>query len=271
MLLRVLLMLALVYVTLATLLYLFQERLLFLPGIGGRELVAQPEDRGLPYETVWLETDDGERLHAWWIPHPQARATLLFSHGNAGNLSHRLDSIEIFHDLGLSVLIYDYRGYGQSSGRPSEAGVRQDIRAAWDWLTGEAGTQPERIVLFGRSMGGALAADLAADVDVGGLILESTFTSAPDLAAELYWWLPARLLARIELNALSALRRSDQATLIVHSRDDEIVPFAHGQRLLEGAPEPSGLLEIQGSHNTGFLVSGEQYRSGLDDFLAKHF
>ncbi len=270
MLVRAVLMLVVVYAALLLLLFVFQSRLVFLPHVGGRDLAASPAQMGLDYQEIWLETADGERLHAWWLPHPEARGALHFSHGNAGNVSHRLDSLRIFHDLGLSVLIYDYRGYGQSSGRVEEDGLDLDAAAAWRWLVDEAAVPPGRIVLFGRSMGGAVAARLAGQVEAGALILESTFTSVPDIAGEIYWWMPVRWLARVRLDARAALAASDQPTLIVHSPDDEIVPFGHAERLLEAAPAPSRLLEISGSHNTGFLTSGGRYRDGLDAFLAEH-
>ncbi|NDY96535.1 alpha/beta hydrolase [Wenzhouxiangella limi] len=269
MLVRGLLMLVAVYCALLLVLFVFQARLVFLPDVAGRALMATPERLGLSYRDVQIETEDGQTLHAWWLPHPAPRATLLFSHGNAGNVSHRLDSLRIFHELGLSVLIYDYRGYGQSSGRPSEAGIYRDGKAALRWLVDQADVDPADIVLFGRSMGGAVAARLAGEWPVAALIVESSFTSVPDLAADIYWWLPARRLSRIRLPTLEFVSDSDQPTLIVHSRDDEIVPFSHGQRLHEAAPEPSRLLVLAGSHNTGFLDSAEDYRAGLDDFLAE--
>lgn len=269
--LRLLLLVLAVYVSLVLILFLFQDRLVFLPNMGGRELVASPADIGLDFQEVWLDTQDGERLHAWWVPHPQARAVLHFSHGNAGNISHRLDSLRLFHQLGLSVLMYSYRGYGLSSGRASEAGLMLDAEAAWRWLVEEVETAPEQIVLFGRSLGGAVAAELAARQRVGALIVESSFTSVPAIAAEIYWWLPVRLLARLRFDAHAALARSSQPTLIVHSRDDEIVPFSHGQALFDAAPEPRAFLELRGSHNTGFLVSAQVYRAGLADFLDTHF
>lgn len=268
---RVLLLLILVYAALVVVLYLFQPRLVFLPHVGGRALAGSPADIGLHYREVWLATEDGERLHAWWVPHPEAVAVVHFSHGNAGNISHRLDSLRIFHALGLSVLMYDYRGYGNSSGSPSEAGLSRDAAAAWRWLVDDADIDPQRIVLFGRSLGGAIAADLATRVDAGALILESTFTSVPDIAASIYWWLPVRQLARLQFDARSALARTDQPTLIVHSTDDEIIPLSHGQALLEAAPEPSALLELRGSHNTGFIDSGQLYEEGLREFLTRHF
>lgn len=149
------------YVVLLLALYLGQDHLLYLPDIPGRELVGSPQDIGLSYDEVRIDTADGVALHGWYVPAPQARGTLLFLHGNAGNISHRLDSLRIFHRLGLNVLIFDYRGYGQSAGRPSEVGTQQDVLAAWRYLTVTRGETPARIVLFGRSLGAALAAWLA--------------------------------------------------------------------------------------------------------------
>ena len=269
MLIRTLLMFLAVYAALLVVLFVFQSRLVFLPHVAGRDLVATPQQAGLAYQDVRIETEDGEALHGWWVPHPRARATVLFNHGNAGNISHRLESLRIFHQLGLSVLIYDYRGYGQSSGHPSEAGIHLDAEAALRWLLEEGDAVPADILVFGRSMGGAVAARLASQTSVGGLILESSFTSVPDIAAEIYWWLPVRWLSRIQLPALAYLAESDQATLVIHSRDDEIVPFGHGQRLYDAAPEPRRLLELSGSHNTGFIDSVDDYRAGLEAFLAE--
>lgn len=265
---RLLITLIAAYGILVLLVYLLQPRLLFMPNFQGRELTATPAQAGLSYRDVTLSTEDGESLHGWWLPHDQPRATLLFFHGNAGNISHRLDSLKIFHELGLQVFIIEYRGYGQSSGKPSEPGLYRDARAAWDWLVGQQGVAGEDIVLFGRSLGGAVAAELATEVDAAGLIVESAFTSVPNIAAELYWWLPVRWLSRLQFDAAAHVRRSQLPVLVVHSRDDEIIPFAHGQRLHEIAGERGTLLEIRGGHNTGFIESGERYRAGLDRFIA---
>jgi fermentation-respiration switch protein FrsA (DUF1100 family) len=243
--------------------------MIFLPDIAGRELVATPAEMGLVFREVFIQTSDNESLHAWWLPHPRARATLLFNHGNAGNLSHRLGSLRLFHDLGLNVLIYDYRGYGQSSGAPGEAGLYLDGEAALDWLQREAGIGPKDILVFGRSMGGAVAAYLAAEHSVAGLVLESSFKSVPDMAQDLYWWLPARWLARIRLDTRKFLADTQQPTLVIHSLDDEIVPFSHGQSLYATAPEPKRFLTIRGSHNTGFMDSEEVYTAALDTFIAQ--
>jgi len=267
MLLRILFLALMIYLGLVLMMAVFQSRLIFLPDIAGRDLVATPERIGLEFESITLDTPDGETLHGWWVPHPQPRATLLFQHGNAGNISHRLDSLEIFHQLGLSVLMYDYRGYGQSTGRPSESGVYIDARRFWDYLVDEAGVAPADILLFGRSMGGAIAAQLATEVEARGLIIESSFTSVPDIGAELYPWLPVRWLARIHFPTKDYAARSRAPVLVIHSPDDEIIPFSHGRRIYDAAPEPKQLLEIQGDHNSGFLRSGALYREGLGRFV----
>lgn len=249
--------------------YVLQPRLLFLPGVPGRELAATPARVGLEFSDVQLRTDDGETLHGWWLPHERSRATVLFFHGNAGNVSHRLDSLVIFQALGVDVLIIDYRGYGRSSGKPSEPGLYLDAQAAWRWLTEVRGIAGEDIILFGRSLGAAVASELATRVDAAGLVLESAFTSVPDIGAEVYWWLPVRWLSRLEFDSAAHLRRTRLPVLVVHSTEDEIIPFHHGRRLHEIAGERGTLLEIRGDHNTGFLASGASYRDGLDRFIKR--
>lgn len=258
------------YGALLLVLYFGQAGLLFLPDLPSRALVATPSDAGLDYETVHLTTEDGVRLHGWHVPAGSPRGTLLFFHGNAGNISHRLDSLLIFHRLGLNVLIIDYRGYGQSEGKPSEPGTHQDALAAWRHLTEERGVEPARIVLFGRSLGAALAAWLAREKRPGALIMESAFTSVPDLAADLYWWLPARRLARLEYAARDYLKQVACPVLVVHSPEDEIIPYRHGQALFAAAHPPKAFLDLRGDHNTGFLLSGADYVAGLDAFLTAH-
>lgn len=257
----------LTYAGLVLVLYLSQASLLYLPDLPTRELVATPARIGLDHESVELRTADGVNLHGWFVPHPRPRGVLLFCHGNAGNISHRLESIRTFHDLGLSVFIFDYRGYGQSEGSPGEQGTYLDAAAARDHLVGERSIPPESVVVFGRSLGAAVAARLAAEQPVAGLIIESAFTSAPDLAAELYPWLPARWLTRFDYATADHLARLDVPVLIIHSRDDEIVPFDHARRLHALAGEPKRLLELRGGHNDGFLVSDAEYRAGLREFL----
>ncbi len=258
------------YAALLLALYFGQPHLLYLPDLPTRQLVATPQAIGLAYETVWLTTADGVRLHGWYVPAERPRGTLLFFHGNAGNISHRLDSLRIFHELGLAVLIIDYRGYGQSEGRPSEAGTHEDALAAWRHLVEVRRADPARIVVFGRSLGAALGAWLAAREQAGALILESAFTSVPELAGDLYWWLPARRLARFEYATRDYLLDVRCPVLVVHSPEDEIIPYRHGRALYEAARPPKEFLRLRGDHNRGFLLSGQDYIGGLDAFFSRH-
>ena len=260
---------AVVYVAFGLLLYIFQERMVHLPQIPGREITAVPGDRGMAWQEIEISAADGTRLHGWYISAEAARGTVLFFHGNAGNISHRLESISIFHDLGLDVVIFDYRGYGRSEGRPTEAGLHRDAVAAAEWVYESLGADPARTVYFGRSLGGALAAYAASDRPPAALILESTFTSAEDLAADLYPVYPARLLTRLEYATADYLHGVERPVLVVHSPDDEIIPFRHAEGLLEAAGTGSELLRIRGDHNTGFLRSGSLYTDGLDAFFER--
>ena len=252
------------YVILLLLMYLFQSAFIYFPS---RNIVATPEDRGMLYEDVYLHTDDGLRLHGWYIPAEEPRGTLLFFHGNAGNISGRLESIVMFHDLGLNVMIFDYRGYGRSEGKPTEQGTYRDAITAWRYLTEVQEKNPRKIILFGRSLGGAVAAWLAAEVDAGGLVLESTFSSAADLASEIYPFIPVRWLLRIHYPVIDYLEQIDVPVLIAHSKGDEVIPYHHSERLFEAAGEPKYRLEMRGGHNDGFLQTGRYYTDGWDRFL----
>jgi len=255
------------YGALCLYLFLMQAKLLYYPNIPSRRLTASPADIGLEYESVSLSTIDGVGIHGWFIPVAQERGTLLFFHGNAGNIAHRLDSIKIFHDLGLSVLIIDYRGYGQSQGRISEQGTYLDAEAAWNYLTRTRNIPAARIAVFGRSLGAAMAAYIASGKKPGALILESAFTSVPDMAARLYPFFPVRLLSRFEYNTRKMLRSVSCPVLIIHSPDDEIIPFENGQLLYESAQEPKDFLQLKGGHNEGFLISGRTYIDGIGQFI----
>lgn len=198
------------------------------------------------------------------------RGVVLFCHGNAGNISHRLDSIRIFHHLRLSTFIFDYRGYGTSEGKPSEKGTYLDAEAAWHYLIEKLHVPSTRVILFGRSLGCAIATRLAQDHTPKALIIESTFTSIPDIAADIYPFLPVRLLARFDYNAMEYIKRVNCPVLIIHSRNDDIIPFRHGRQLFEAASKPREFLEITGTHNDGFMASGKSYEEGLDLFLRNH-
>lgn len=254
---------AAVYIGLCLLVCLTQARLVYFPL---REIEATPRSLGLSFEEVKLHASDGVELSAWLIPCDRPRGTVLFCHGNAGNISHRLHIIRMFHDLGFSMLIFDYRGYGASQGSPTERGTYLDAQAAWDYLI-ERQIPPGQIVIFGESLGGAVAAWLAKERTPGALVLQSTFTSLPDLGARLYWWLPVRLLSRFRYNARSHVRQVKCPVLVAHSPTDEIVPYALGSRLFEAASEPKEFLELSGSHNDGL---GPSDAAGLGAFLSRH-
>lgn len=256
-----------IYIIFAGFLFIFQSNYVYYPE---RALLADPSDVGLNFESVLFETTDGVRLSGWFVPSKGASRALLFCHGNAGNISHRLESIQIFHHLGLNIFIFDYRGYGQSEGKPNEIGTYRDVEAAWQYLVEERQVAQNEIVVFGRSLGGAVAAWVSSRHTVGALILESTFTSVPDIAAKLYPYLPVRWLSRYKYNTAEYLEGVRCPILIIHSRNDEIIPFSHGQRLFDIAREPKEFLEITGTHNEGFITSGRHYEESLNMFISEY-
>ncbi len=262
-----LLLAAAAYGALVLLVSCSQSRLIYFPDMPSRELTATPRQIGLAYESVEFTTDDGVKLHGWFVPAAEPRGTLLFFHGNAGNISHRLDSLRIFHDLGLSSLILDYRGYGQSEGTPSEEGTYLDAEAALRFLQEQRGVAAGDLIVFGRSLGAAIAAHLASRHRVRALILESAFTSVPEMAATLYPFLPTRWLVRFSYATKDYVRERSCPLLVIHSRDDEIIPFEQGQALFAAANPPKRFLELRGGHNDGFLASRGAYVETLDEFI----
>ena len=259
-----------VYLLLALVLYLLQGRMVFLSDLPGRALIASPNDIGLDYEDVSLTTRDNEVLHGWYVPATNPAGVVLFLHGNAGNISHRLDSIKIFHELDLDVLIIDYRGYGQSSGSASEQGTYLDAQAAWDYLVDKRGIAPEKIVIFGRSLGAAVASWLAARTTPGAVILESSFSSGVDMAGRLYPFLPTRLITRLKYPLKEYVKQISSPLLVVHSQQDEIIPFDMGESVFAAAPEPKEMLVLSGDHNGGFLLNRGRYVAAIGKFLERY-
>jgi fermentation-respiration switch protein FrsA (DUF1100 family) len=255
------------YAVLIAYVWFFQSRLIYFPNVPGRTLTATPAEIGLDFEEVRIATADRIELHGWYVAAGADAPVVLFCHGNAGNISHRLDWLQILHDMGLNVFLFDYRGYGRSSGTPNERGTYLDAQAAWDYLTQTKRHAPKRIVVFGESLGGPIAAHLARDVSPGALILASTFSSAPDLASGFYWFLPVRLLARFHYPTAEYVARVHAPTLVLHSRTDEIVPFSHAEAIFRRANQPKELLEIRGDHNSALLVSRQQIAAGVQRFL----
>jgi fermentation-respiration switch protein FrsA (DUF1100 family) len=259
---NLLIMLALVYVGFALLIVWREPAMIYYP-VREHTLPAPPRA-----QDVWLTTADGVRIHAWFVPaETNAKLTVLFCHGNAGNIADRLDKLEILNGLGVDVLIFDYRGYGRSEGRPNEHGTYRDAQAAYEHLTKTMNREPRSVIAYGESLGAAIAVDLAAKAPLGGVILEEPFTSVVDVGRGMFPFLPVRWLVRNKYDTLSKIGRVHAPLLILHSRDDEYFPMRHAERLLTAAAEPKRLVELRGGHNDAFLVSAETYRSALRDFF----
>ncbi len=255
------------YAVVSLYMFLFQSRLLYLPY---RTLVGTPQDIGLAFEDVTIKVE-GEVVHGWYVPATRNRGTVLFCHGNGGNISHRLETLRIFNELGMNTLIFDYRGYGQSTGSPSEARTYADGQACWDWLL-QHGETPGRIVLMGRSLGGAVAAKLVLLVGApspAALVLESSFTSVPDMGARLYPYLPVRALSRFSYDTLALLSDISCPILVAHSPEDDIIPFEFGQILFAACSEACSFLKLSGDHNSGYMTTGPAYSQGLDQFFVQ--
>ena len=245
-------------------LYFAQPSMIFYPD---RELAGSPADWHLDFEDVVFRSRDGIELHGWYIPNRASKSVVLFFHGNAGNISHRGESVAIFHRLGLNVFIFDYRGYGRSQGRPSEQGLYSDAAAAWDYLIGTRGIARENIILFGRSLGGVVATKLASEVKPAALIVESAFSSAPDVARSVFPILSRLTLMRYDFDAASYIKGVTCPVLILHSPDDEILPYKLGEKLYRAANQPKEFVRLRGDHNGGFLQSQPEYARQLGRFI----
>ena len=244
------------YLALATVLYVMQPKFLYSPM---REVFSTPAELELDFEDVVFKSTDGLNLAGWYIPVDNPKFTVLFCHGNGGNIAHRLDSINIFHNLGLNCFIFDYRGYGDSQSKPNEEGTYMDAMAAYKWLTEEKKISAENIIIFGRSLGGSIAAQLASKVDARALVVESAFTSYVDMGKEYYSYMPVRWFARFAYRTIDYIKNVQCPVMLIYSRNDEIVPYKFGLELYEAANEPKEFIEIFGGHNDCFLASGEIY------------
>ena len=229
------------------------------------EATETPLSNGLEYEDVYYDSSDGVLLNGWYVPCKDAVASLLFCHGNGGNISWRPDSLKQFNSIGLNTFIFDYRGYGKSGGTLSEEGTYRDAEAAFAWLKKKTPEMP--LILFGRSLGAAIATDLALKVKADALIFESGFTSIPDIGKKYFPFLPVRLLGTIRYDSLSKISKITVPLLVIHSPEDDIIPYAHGKNIFAAAPEPKQFYELKGTHNGGHFDSEKTYLPALRKFI----
>lgn len=231
-----------------------------------RQIDIFPDHLGLPFEEIFLKTQDGVILNGWFIENPQASSSVIFFHGNAGNIGDRLDKILTFYELGLNVFIIDYRGYGKSQGKPSEEGMYQDATATYDYLVTRKDINPQRIIVYGASLGGVAAIDLATKRDLAALIIDSSFTSAADMCKRIYPFVPTVLMTT-KMDSQDKIKKVKIPKFFIHSLDDEVVPFKLGQKLFELAPAPKDFLKVSGAHMEAHIASRGVFIEGVGKFL----
>ena len=245
----------------------FEQSQVYAPS---RALTGKATDLGRPVEDIYFKAEDGVQLNGWFFAaapdSPRATRVILHLHGNAGNIGSRLETYRALLETGVNLFAIDYRGYGRSQGSPSEEGTYRDAQAAWRWL-GAKGFAPSDIIVFGESLGGGVAAGLACRETIGGLILESTFASIPQIGTELYPWLPVNLVASIRYDTKSKLPSIHAPVLVMHSRADHLIGFHHAQQNFEAAHQPKWLWELAGDHNDILLDGKEKYLAGVEKFL----
>jgi hypothetical protein len=245
---------------------LLEKRLIYFPF---RTLEVTPKELGLRYEEARLVAEDGVTLHGWFLPVEGSRLTVLVCHGNAGNISHRLDRAMLMHaKLKTDVFLFDYRGYGLSQGAPDEEGTYRDARAAHRYLSTARGVAPGNLIIFGESLGAAVALQLALEVPARALVLEAPFTSISDMAGSVLPFLPVGRLLRTRYDNLAKIGGLRMPLLILHGDRDTTVPFAQGRRLFEAAPEPKQFFPIPGAgHNDTYFIGGDSYWRAWGEFL----
>lgn len=268
-LLNLLLTILVAYLLVLVLLRVFEARLIFFPNYPGR-LDGDWHPRNLPVQDVWITSPSGIKLHVWWIPNDQAKFTFLAFHGNASNIANRASIYEFLRGMPANVLALEYRGYGHSEGKPSEAGIYEDADAAYEYLVKTKGIDAKTIVSYGQSLGTAVATRLAAHRQVGGVVLEAPFPSASQVARKVFWFLPGvSLLTYGQFNTRVWLKEVRAPILIVHCHQDPVIPFQFGQEVYDAALPPKTFLQINSyCHEESSIVAPTQYSEALQGFLA---
>ena len=255
---------AIAFVLIVVYLRYIERKSIFYPE---KEIVYTPDAEGVHYKDIYFEASDGYTLNGWLIAQPAAKYTVLFAHGNAGNISHRIEKLKFFSKLGCNVFIFDYRGYGKSQGRPSEKGLYLDAKAAYDYLLSH-GIKQDTVIGYGESLGGAVVVDLALHTTMAALIVDSSFTSAKDMIKFIYPFLPHWIFVS-RFDSVSKIKTVSMPKLIIHSINDEIIPYRLGRKLYDEAGAPKEFLEIHGGHNSNFFESEDILRSTIGDFIQR--
>ncbi len=263
--------LLLVYAAVLIGFYILHPRLLYRPS---DEIRQTPADFDIKYEDIDFKTSDGVMLNGWFVPAVNSKGVILYNHGNTENIGRRVDMISLFNELGYTVFIYDYRGYGKSMGRSmgltTERGTYIDARAAWDFLRVKKGFKGNEIIIYGHSLGGPIASHLATEVEAAALVLDSTFTSITELVQEKAPIIPVKVLTDFHYDNIDYLKEVDEAVLVVHSPEDELIPIAHARAVYDSIKGEKRFLETLGKHDNGSATSGELYRKGAADFFSKY-
>ncbi len=253
------------YLLLCLVIFALQRRLVYFPG---PPPTVTPSAVGLEFDDLSIVTGDAETLHAWRVrAGGVAEGVVIHCHGNAGSIEHRIETARAFADMGLDCILFDYRGYGRSTGAPFEEGTYTDAEAVHDWAIGEGGYAAEKILIFGESLGGGVAVELARRREVAGLVLESSFTSIVDLGSKHYGWLPVNLLARDRYASIEKVGGLSNPILVLHGRGDEIIPFEHGEGLAKAAGVD--LVELPGGHNSGGFLQRADLRRTVGEFFER--
>lgn len=245
----------------------YEKRGIYFPT---KKIDLTPQEVSLEFEDIYFVTSDGIKLNGWYIPAKESMATVLFCHGNAGNIGDRIEIIDMFCRLGLNVFIYDYRGYGRSQGNPSEEGLYLDAQAAYKYLIDKRNLTEGSIVVYGKSIGANVAVELCSKARPAALISDSAFTSAVEMGKKLFPFLPIKWVITIKYDALSKIKYINIPKLIIHGKDDEIIPFQHGRQLYEAAPEPKEFFPMRGRHNEAIFLAMEDFEKKINTFLQKY-